>query len=352
MANNLWRCWPVAAVVILACLPLNMAIGAAGDAAAGAAGAKSAHADGSPITWYDRAKAASVEVLIDGHLAGSGWFADAKGLAVTAAHVVGQPGRRVELVSPAAGRVEAQVLAVDRGNDTAVLRAPARDGGYPALAFADRMPGPAAPVFLFGAPVYRHAVLLRGWVARPEVTYEYMPDEACYTAVTHISGLGPIGTSGGPWLDRDGRVIGLQSGLMVVKGAPTGVSFIVPGTAVRRVVESGHTAATPTAGAAFEEMWEHQADLLKRFPGGTQGLIVRAVRQSGPLGKAGVKEFDAVVKADGQLLLYRDDIVRIIRGKRPGDRLTLSVISPDAQQPREVKIELDHLEKAWADQGR
>jgi hypothetical protein len=43
---------------------------------------------------YGKAKAATVEVLVNGHLNGSGCFVDSKGLVITAAHVIEEPGRR------------------------------------------------------------------------------------------------------------------------------------------------------------------------------------------------------------------------------------------------------------------
>src|SRR6266404_1229802 len=58
---------------------------------------------------YDRARAASVEILVAGRQDGSGWFASDDGLVVTAAHVVwghfGLDGdaHRIEVTSPSLG---------------------------------------------------------------------------------------------------------------------------------------------------------------------------------------------------------------------------------------------------------
>ena len=82
---------------------------------------------------YEEAKAATVEILVNGHLNGSGWIGDAKGLIVTAGHVVESPDRRFEVVSPALGRKEAKLLAVDLGHDLALLSIALRKEGYPAL---------------------------------------------------------------------------------------------------------------------------------------------------------------------------------------------------------------------------
>ena len=45
------------------------------------------------------------------------------------------------------------------------------------------------------------------------------------------------GTSGGPWLDRAGNVVGLQSGVMSLEGKPIGIAFLVPACSHSRAVE-------------------------------------------------------------------------------------------------------------------
>jgi len=52
-------------------------------------------------------RAGSVEILRDGHLAGSGFFADTNGTVVTAAHVLGGPGHAFEIRTFGGKRVPA-----------------------------------------------------------------------------------------------------------------------------------------------------------------------------------------------------------------------------------------------------
>ena len=53
--------------------------------------------------FYEKAKAASVEILVNGHLNGSGWIADPQGLVMTAGHVVENPDRKLEITFALAG---------------------------------------------------------------------------------------------------------------------------------------------------------------------------------------------------------------------------------------------------------
>lgn len=294
---------------------------------------------------YARVKQASLEILVDDHLNGSGSLVDASGLAITAAHVIGRPGNRVEVLSPVAGRRRAEVAAVDLGHDLALLRLEARDGGYPFLPLAERLPPAGADVFLLGTPVFRHAVMFRAMMARDEPTFEYL--NAGYVLVLTVAANVPSGTSGGPWVDRHGALVGVQSGVMSNNGTPVGVAFAGPAGAVRRLLETRQSAATPNAGLAIEETWQQQRDFLDRFPPRTEGLVVKVLQADGPAARAGLKQWDLIVEAEGQAVRLPDELLRIVRSKKPGEALSLGVLGPDGTGKRQVAVTLGRLEAAW-----
>ena len=294
---------------------------------------------------YEKAKRASVEVLVDGHLAGTGWFADSQGLVLTAAHMIDRPGCNIELLSPVAGRVEVKLLAVDLGHDLALLQAARRKQGYPALTLADKLPPPGKTVFLLGTPLFRHAVLLRGMVARDNTTFEYTGGK--YVEAVHVAATAQGGTSGAAWLNARGEVVGQQSGVMSQKDIPVGVCSVIPVGAIRALLKSRRSAATPTMGAAVEELWQHQRDVLKRFPPRTEALVLRAMQKDGPAARAGLKEWDAIVAADGQKVRLSGELLRIVRGKKAGQSLKLTVLGPDGAGTRQVTVRLGKQEAGW-----
>jgi len=321
-----------------------MAVLASQSVAAIAAPAKDSLAE-----LYEKAKAASVEVLVDGHLAGSGWFADDKGLAITAAHVVERPGRRVELLSPVMGRISAKVLAVDRGHDLALLQAekPTDREAFPALATAKRTPKAGAAIYLFGAPIYRHAVMLPGRVARNDTTFEYLGAKNGYVEVVHVAATIQRGTSGGPWINHHGEVIGLQSGMMVRKTVPVGIAFVAPAEAIRRLQDRRQHAATAALGATVEELWQHRGDRLRHYPPRTEGLLVTSLVKDGPASKSGLKQWDVITAVGKQAVRTPRDLLQKIRAVSPGDKLRLKVLKPDNEGWRDVVMTVGHLEAAW-----
>jgi len=294
---------------------------------------------------YEQAKQASVEILVDGHHAGSGTFVDADGLVLSAAHVIDRPGRRIELLSPVAGRIAAKAAAVDLGHDIVLLKVEKREGGYPTLAVAETAPSVGDNVFLFGAPLYRRGVLLRGMVARDDTAFEFYTGR--FNECTHVSVTAQAGTSGGPWLDRQGRVVGVQSGVMSMNNVPIGLAYMIPHEAVARLVKDRKNAATATIGAALEELWQHGGDVLKRFPPSTEGLVLRLIQPDGPAARAGLKEWDLITAADGQKVRVSAELVRLIRAKKPTETIKLTILGPDGTGTREAAVRLGRLEVGW-----
>jgi len=308
-------------------------------------GCASAQAKGG-AALYDLAGRASVEVLVGGRMEGCGWFADPNGLVMTAAHVVWEKKGAIELISPAEGRIPAQLAAIDLGHDLALLTVARRSKPYPALPVAKDIPAPGEDVYLYGAPVFRHDMMLRGSPAQIAPTYEYSPVWQDHIRVYHIAGPSPKGTSGGCWIDRQGRVVGSQSGMISERDISVGVCYVTAPGDIRQFLASRRTAATAFLGAVVEELCERPREFIARFPAGQSGLVVASVREASPAQKAGVARDTLITAVNGRSVAYRDEFLDIIRAKRPGSEVTLRIIASPGAPPRDVKIALGCLETA------
>jgi len=298
---------------------------------------------------YERAKAATVEVLVNGHLNGSGCFIDSKGSVLTAAHVIEEPGRHIEVNNSRTGRLGATVLAVDLGHDLALLKADSKDDGVATLELAERTPKPGSEVFLLGAPIYRHAVLLPGRVASSTTTFEYYAEH--YVEIIHFAAMVPMGMSGGAWLDSTGRLVGMQSGVMSQNSIPVGVAFVAPLDAIRKFIDKRQFSATPTLGLAVDELWQQDRKTLDRFPSGKEGLLVTGLQDDGPSARSGLKRGDLIVAADGKNVRLSEELLRIVVGKKPGQTLELTALGPDGTGERKVSAKLGMLETRWRHDG-
>jgi S1-C subfamily serine protease len=317
-----------------------------------------AHAHDEPAldgtALYDHVRSTSVEILIAGRQDGSGWFASDDGLVVTAAHVVwGHVGRkgdghRVEVISPKLGRLDAEIIAVDRGHDLALLQAKVGDAKPTFLQIAEKMPPPATEVFLFGAAYYRHDLLIQGSVARAEPTFEYFAGEGCYVQVYHVSAPSPPGTSGGCWVDRRGQIVGNQSGFITIEHAGAGIALVATPESIKKLVTERKSAQTPSLECGLEELWSQPAGYIARYPHATSGLVAVLLRNDGAAERAGLGDSTLIVGIEGKPVARRDELLAVLIGKRPSEKIILQVLAPDGGSSRDVEITLGMLEKRVA----
>ncbi|HKG92000.1 MAG TPA: serine protease [Gemmatimonadaceae bacterium] len=159
---------------------------------------------------------------------GSGFYVDAAGHVVTNYHVISQivhhPDRySARLVDNRGGSRAAEVLAVDVVHDLAVLRSPQASSGGSAgagrAAFLALAPGASLSqgehLFAMGHPHDLGLSIVEG-------TYNGLLQHTLYPRIHFTGSLNP-GMSGGPTLDAEGRVVGVN-----VSTAGNQVSFLVP----------------------------------------------------------------------------------------------------------------------------
>jgi S1-C subfamily serine protease len=162
---------------------------------------------------------------------GSGWVLNPDGLAVTAAHVVG--GANSFQATFADGDVrEGVVVATDRATDLALLRIDPEPVLHP-LDLA-QAPLTGTRVIALGAPGGRLGTVTRGEItslqARPT-------DQISIGLIQHSAALAP-GSSGGPLLNCQGEVVGINIGILL-EGQGQGASpigYAVPIDQVRQAI--------------------------------------------------------------------------------------------------------------------
>lgn len=157
---------------------------------------------------------------------GSGFLVSEQGVLATNYHVIefaiSQPGKyRIEYLAADGSRGELALLDVDVVNDLALLRS-AELVGQPFELLA-KEPDRGDTIYSLGNP---HDI---GFTVVPG-TYNGI-DERSYYRRIHFSGSVNAGMSGGPVLDAEGRVVGIN-----VSSAGNQISFLVPVTELHSLI--------------------------------------------------------------------------------------------------------------------
>jgi S1-C subfamily serine protease len=168
------------------------------------------------------------------------------------------------------------------------------------------------------------------------------------------------GNSGGPLIDADGRVIGVNSQIETANGSGgnVGIGFAVPSNTVKSVVaqllENGRVDRA-YVGVTLQEVDSEVARIL-RLPA-EEGVLVGAVQPGSPAAKAGIEGGDTQVVVAGQSYQLGGDMIVAIDGKdvtsgdalreaiaahEPGDTVRLSVVHADGKKET-IEVELGRV---------
>jgi S1-C subfamily serine protease len=289
---------------------------------------------------YARLQNATVEILDGGRLNGTGWAAGDGRDVITAAHVVwtAKPDG-IEVVTRDKRRLPATMLAIDPAFDTALLRIgedapaleplPLRDGAVP----------PGTRVWLLGSPVMRHRILLGGTMGTSVPAPEWVNIFHAYAQDLYISGPSPEGVSGGAWVDSEGRVVGVQSGLISLRGeGMAGIASAGLISGARDLLKTRTSPSRAWLGCALEEVIEQGSSYIRGLPRGREGLVVRLLRPGSPAEQAGLKDGMLVIAVGGRPVTRRDDAQQVLLHHRPGDPMKIEVLDPKTGDTRPFTV--------------
>ena len=221
---------------------------------------------------YDEARSQlfQVRTLLKGQdsqaSVGSGFLVTAQGHIITNYHVVSQAAlqpERYRLVYSTADRAEGplQLLAFDALHDLAIVKPAAPD------ALSGRQPlrfRPRSTPMAQGERIYSLGNPLDVGFAVIEGTYNGLVERSFYPTIFFAGSLNP-GVSGGPTLDQQGQVIGIN---VAARTDGEQVSFLVPAPFAEDLLAQRRDSAPITAPAYPEltsHLMTHQAALSERF---------------------------------------------------------------------------------------
>jgi S1-C subfamily serine protease len=269
---------------------------------------------------------------------GSGFLVDRRGRVLTNAHVIDEEGD-VTVVFDDGTESRATVVGRDESTDLAVLKV----GAVPAEARPlplGRSAGLAVgdPVVAIGNPFGLERTATTGIVSAVKRTIE-APDRFPIQNVIQTDAAINRGNSGGPLLDRRGRVIGINSQIATGSGGSDGVGFAVPIDTIRPVADS--ILATGRAQHAWVGVLGSAiTPKVARALGmpGTRGVAVIEVDDRGPAKAAGLRPAttpadaevprggDLIVGVNGRPVEDMADVSQAVASRRVGQSLALDVL--------------------------
>ena len=135
------------------------------------------------------------------------------------------------------------------------------------------------------------------------------------------------GNSGGPLVNLQGKIVGLNTAIYSSSGGNTGVGFAVPSSIIASVLPSLKAGKPVVRGQLGVMIQDLDADLAQQFSlKQTTGVVVGQVNKGSAADKAGVQPGDVVTEFNGKRVEDVNELRNRVAATAPGTKATLTVV--------------------------
>jgi len=258
---------------------------------------------------------------------GSGVIISEDGYIVTNNHVV-DGADEVTVTLSNKKSFKAKVVATDPSTDLAVVKVDAK--GLPFLLYGNSDEVKVGQwVLAVGYPLSLETTVTAGIVSAKGRSIDINIRQSQTPVESFIQTDAAVnpGNSGGPLINPQGQLIGINSAIASPTGSYAGYSFTIPVNIVKKVVtDLIKYGTTQRAYLGIEYARDNLSDDDKREKGikDEEGVFVMNVRENGAAFKAGLKNGDVITKLNGIPVSTGSELVGQIAIYRPGDKIKIT----------------------------
>jgi S1-C subfamily serine protease len=282
---------------------------------------------------------------------GSGFLISDDGRILTNNHVI-SGSSKIEVRFSDASRYTAKVLVADRADDLAVIQIePKKKLPYLKLGDSDALQV-GQKVLAIGNPFGFSGTLTTGVVS--SLAREIRSENSTLEGLIQTDAAINEGNSGGPLLDSQGTVIGINTAILAPSGGNIGIGFAMPINRAKAMLvdfRAGKSFGRPRFGASTVYVAGDLATELKLPASG--GLLIQEIGRGSAAEMAGLRGYrdvvlvgnerlgiggDLITAVDGKAITEPDALARAIARKRPNDTITIKVFRGGRSMDVPVKL--------------
>jgi serine protease Do len=265
---------------------------------------------------------------------GSGFIISEDGYILTNAHVVAEFDDVNIRLADSKREFKAKVIGLDKRSDVALLKVDAQ--GLPTAKLGDSSKLEAGDwVAAIGSPFGFANTITAGIVSAKGRS---LPDEMYVPFIQTDVAVNP-GNSGGPLLNLQGEVIGVNSLIYSGTGGYMGVSFAIPIEVALDVSKQLKSQGKVTRGRVGIAMQPVTKELARSFRmDEATGAIITNVENGGPAEKAGARVGDVVLEWNGEQIDDPNELPRLVAATKPGSLAHMVVWREGKRQTFELRV--------------
>ena len=135
------------------------------------------------------------------------------------------------------------------------------------------------------------------------------------------------GSSGGPLVNLDGEVVGINTAIASHSGSNSGVAFSIPVNLVKRIVKQLIDKGSVTRGYLGVHLAQamEPTDALKLGMDRAQGALVESIYPESPAADAGIRASDVILGVDSVSIRNENHLINLISTLPAGQKVRLQV---------------------------
>jgi S1-C subfamily serine protease len=148
------------------------------------------------------------------------------------------------------------------------------------------------------------------------------------------------GSSGGPLVDLDGRVVGINTAIASKSGSNSGVSFSIPANMVKRIAAQLIEKGSVTRGYLGVQLASalEPAEALRLGLNRVSGALVEIVHTNTPAAAAGLRVGDVILQMEDVAVRDENHLINVVCALPPGQKVRLTVWRERRAQVVEVTV--------------
>lgn len=259
---------------------------------------------------------------------GSGFIIDKSGYIVTNNHVVGDADE-IKVTLSDGRELIAKLVGTDPQTDLAVIKIESK-AALPIVSFADSdrarvgdwVVAIGSP-FGFGGSVTAGIISARGRDINSGPYDDYLQIDAPINS----------GNSGGPVINADGQVVGVNTAIYSPNGGNIGIGFAIPAREAQRVVTQLRDHGGVERGWLGVQIQPVSAEMAEALHiKDKAGALVAEVLSKSPAQRAGIKAGDVIVSFGGTPLKDARDLSKAVAKAEPGSKVTIVIMRDGRSQ--------------------
>jgi serine protease Do len=264
---------------------------------------------------------------------GSGFIISGDGYILTNAHVV-ENATEVTVKLSDKRSFKAKVIGADKRTDVALIKIDGKD--LPSVKTGDPDKAKAGQwVLAIGSPFDLENTVTAGIISAKG---RRLAGDGYVSYIQSDVAVNP-GNSGGPMINLDGEVIGINSQIYSRSGGYMGISFATPIDVALRIKDQLQKHGKVSRGSLGVVIQGMDKDLAQTFGlDKATGALVSTIVAGSPAEKAGIKNGDVIIEVDNTKIDEYSDLPRTIGDHHPGDTVKLKVWRD--KHPQEISVKL------------